>query len=233
LFKNKGYNTQFVKVNCLDIGMAQMRKRILFFAWQDGPDELKFSFSKQPKMLQDVIYDIRHEQEGSQEFERDNQKYLIASRIKTRQKLCNVRGGVRAVLLGRYQRFSVVSVKNEKDVLVLLRSLRRKHRVRDFGDADPVPISLLQQEYGKGVSSILESLIKKGFVRKVEEFTYDLTMTFNGKYRRLAWDMPSPTVDTRFGSPVYFLHPEKNRGFTVREAARIQGFDDDFEFGIH
>ena len=73
-------------------------------------------------------------------------------------------------------------------------------------------------------------LIKKGFVRKSSKDTYDLTRTFNGKYRRLSWDTPSPTVDTRFGDPNYFLHPENNRGFSVREAARIQGFDDDFTF---
>ena len=42
---------------------------------------------------------------------------------------------------------------------------------------------------------------------------------------------PSTTVDTRFGNPIYFLHPEEDRGFTVREAARIQGFPDNFVFG--
>ncbi len=60
--------------------------------------------------------------------------------------------------------------------------------------------------------------------------THDLTGAFNGKYRRLSWDKPSNTVDTRFGSPTYFLHPEEQRGFTVREAARIQGFPDSFIF---
>jgi DNA (cytosine-5)-methyltransferase 1 len=37
-------------------------------------------------------------------------------------------------------------------------------------------------------------------------------------------------VDTRFGDPKLFLHPTEHRGFTVREAARIQGFPDQFKF---
>ena len=46
----------------------------------------------------------------------------------------------------------------------------------------------------------------------------------------MSWDKPSHTVDTRFGAPRYFLHPNEHRGFTVREAARIQGFPDDYVF---
>jgi DNA (cytosine-5)-methyltransferase 1 len=57
-----------------------------------------------------------------------------------------------------------------------------------------------------------------------------LSHTFNGKYRRLSYAHPSPAVDTRFGTPAYYLHPEEPRGFTAREAARIQGFPDSFFF---
>jgi DNA (cytosine-5)-methyltransferase 1 len=56
----------------------------------------------------------------------------------------------------------------------------------------------------------------------------DLTHTFNGKYRRLELGRPSLTVDTKFGDPRYFLHPTENRGFSVAEAAAIQGFPDWF-----
>ena len=51
------------------------------------------------------------------------------------------------------------------------------------------------------------------------------------KYRRLREDEPSPTVVAhlaRMGN--MFIHPRIPRGITVREAARIQSFSDDFVF---
>ena len=114
-------------------------------------------------------------------------------------------------------------------MLDIILQLRRRLRLREYGDADPVLISDISREYGRTSRALVYSLVRKGFVRRVEK-RYDLTHTFNGKFRRLSWDQPSPTVDTRFGSPRYFLHPDEDRGFTVREAARIQGFPDKFLF---
>lgn len=47
---------------------------------------------------------------------------------------------------------------------------------------------------------------------------------------RLHWDKPSVTIRTEFYKPEKgrYLHPEENRAITHREAARLQGFPDDF-----
>lgn len=48
---------------------------------------------------------------------------------------------------------------------------------------------------------------------------------------RLSWDMQSPTqVAGGIRSQFQFGHPEKNRGLTIRERARIQSFPDDYIF---
>ncbi len=49
---------------------------------------------------------------------------------------------------------------------------------------------------------------------------------------RLWWDRPSVTIRTEFYKPEKgrYLHPVENRPITHREAARLQGFDDDFLF---
>lgn len=51
-------------------------------------------------------------------------------------------------------------------------------------------------------------------------------------YSRMWWDKPAPTLTTQCISPSSgrFIHPSQNRGITVREAARIQTFPDDYEF---
>lgn len=47
---------------------------------------------------------------------------------------------------------------------------------------------------------------------------------------RLEWDRPSVTIRTEFFKPEKgrYLHPEENRALTHLEAARIQGFPDDY-----
>lgn len=55
---------------------------------------------------------------------------------------------------------------------------------------------------------------------------------YGSAYRRLAWDEPSLTITTwvyHVGSG-RFAHPTADRGITMREAARLQTFDDQFVF---
>lgn len=153
----------------------------------------------------------------------------IARHIKPGQKLCNVRGGPRSVHTWEIPEVFGRTTEEERQILNILLRLRRRSRVRSVGDADPVMCSAISAEFGKSANTLLLGLIKKGFVRRIGS-RYDLRHTFNGKFRRLRWDEPSPTVHTRFGDPKYFLHPDQERGFTVREAARIQGFPDSFTF---
>lgn len=51
-------------------------------------------------------------------------------------------------------------------------------------------------------------------------------------FGRLWWDRPSVTIRTEFFKPEKgrYLHPEKHRPITHREAARIMSFPDDFVF---
>ena len=55
---------------------------------------------------------------------------------------------------------------------------------------------------------------------------------YSGTWTRMIKDEVSVTITTRFDTPSSgkFTHPYLNRAITVREAARIQSFPDDFHF---
>jgi DNA (cytosine-5)-methyltransferase 1 len=70
---------------------------------------------------------------------------------------------------------------------------------------------------GKNISSIPKHLISSGF---------------SSCYSRLDADAPAVTITVNFVHPASnrCIHPEQDRALTPREGARIQSFDDDFEF---
>ena len=56
--------------------------------------------------------------------------------------------------------------------------------------------------------------------------------SYPGVYARMSWDEPSPTVTTQcygYGSG-RFGHPEQNRAISLREAAILQSFPDEYKF---
>ncbi|MCU5529344.1 DNA cytosine methyltransferase [Bacillus cereus] len=55
---------------------------------------------------------------------------------------------------------------------------------------------------------------------------------YSGTWSRMIEDEPAVTITTRFDTPSSgrFTHPFLNRAITVREAARLQSFPDDFVF---
>ena len=54
---------------------------------------------------------------------------------------------------------------------------------------------------------------------------------FNDKYNRLTWNGLSRTITAHLAKDGYwYIHPSQHRTLSVREAARIQTFPDDFRF---
>lgn len=79
---------------------------------------------------------------------------------------------------------------------------------------------------------IFETLDQGGKYRDlpVEMMRYR-TDIFNDKYKRLIWDEPSWTLTAHMRKDgLAYIHPLQNRSISVREAARIQSFPDDFVF---
>jgi len=76
------------------------------------------------------------------------------------------------------------------------------------------------------------SLIPKGKGKEVLPAHHRTKSIYSGTWTRLKEDSQAATITTRFDTPSsgLFTHPILNRCLTVREAARIQSFSDDFIF---
>ena len=225
-----GYTVDFLSCSATDFGLAQLRKRVFLVAWR-GKKNISLKLPKLPPItLRQALNNIENLPNQESYIPITDPTILkLVSYIQPGQKLCNVRGGSNAIQTWNIPEiFGEVTTK-EREILNLISSLRRKIRIRNFGDADPVSYQDIQANATFKINGSLDDLINKGFLRVVGK-KYDIKNAYNGLYKRLEWNKCSMTVDTRFGNPRYFLHPEENRGFTVREAARIQGFRDDFIF---
>ncbi|MFY0676741.1 MAG: DNA cytosine methyltransferase [Neptuniibacter sp.] len=225
-----GYKTQTFLIDARKAGVPQSRKRAILIAYQPFLELPTLIPSKTKLSLLEAISNIscKHNHKPKV-LAKDSNEHSIASKIQPGQKLCNVRGGSASVHTWEIpSAFGPVTLE-EKEVLIALMRLRRRIRVRDFGDADPVEPHHLFKEISRDAKSDVSSLIQKGYIKHVGD-KLELKHTFNGKYRRADPDGSSFTVDTRFGDPKCFLHPIEHRGFSVREAARIQTFPDNYLF---
>ena len=226
----QNYRATEIKCDATKMHVPQIRTRMMIFAWTTTYDRA-IDFRKiQGGTLRDAIAQIDGVPNHDPILLNPHSKAgKIARRIGPNQKLSDVRSSDRSIHTWEIPEVFGRTNKQERILLEALLRRRRQKRPRSFGDADPVTAHALRSYLGRPVVPTLRNLIAKGYVRRVGS-SYDLARTFNGKFRRLCWDLPSLTVDTKFGDPHYFLHPKEDRTFTVREAARIQTFPDTFVF---
>lgn len=156
----------------------------------------------------------------------------IISKIGTGQKLCNVRHSPTSVYTWEIpEAFGEVSERQLK-VLECISRNRRLKRYGSIPNGNPLPVD----EIARLIQFVpdsheIEDLLEKGYLKeKNSGFDLKGAMFCSGLFKRPLWDAPAPTVLTNFNNPRYFLHPEENRPFSLRECARLQTFPDSFLF---
>jgi site-specific DNA-cytosine methylase len=89
------------------------------------------------------------------------------------------------------------------------------------------PLIAKAEKSAKNSKAAIEALIERGLIN-----TKFFKEYYWSAYTRLAWDKPALTItaNANFLGSGRFTHPSEDRGITMREAARLQSFEDDFKF---
>ena len=225
-----GFEIEDQVFDMAEFGVPQKRRRRFLFATKNGLSISLNPVAVGPSLLEAISGVEKQRNHDYSYFKKDSRDMIIASSIKMGQKLSNVRVGERYVPTWDIPEVFGKTTKQEKDILRFIQRMRRRNRRRDFGDADPVSLKVIEEFFQAATMKLLDGLIRKGYVRDCGDGYYDLKNTYNGRYHKLDKDSPSVTVDSYFGDPRYFIHPIENRGFSVREAARLQTFPDNYVF---
>lgn len=101
------------------------------------------------------------------------------------------------------------------------------------------PLHDITENRSEKVKKLISMIPKDGGSRTDLGEEYQLechkkTNGFRDVYGRMAWNKPSPTITGGCNSPSKgrFLHPEENRGITLREAALLQTFPQGYKFSF-
>lgn len=104
----------------------------------------------------------------------------------------------------------------------------------DPGDVDPLDSMHRCAAHRRSTVDVIRAVMPDGGSRPrgIGPKSLDRVKGFYDVYGRLRWDRPSITITHYARNPASgrFVHPEQHRGLTMREAARLQGFPDSFEF---
>lgn len=235
LEKDLGYKVEVAVVNCADYGVPQLRERAIFIASSIGtpsmppkthcdPKDTKFleTMGLKPWVtVEDAIRDLPPAPLG----------------------VDSLGGGA----LGLYENSPSIYAKTMRSS----KAFPYNHLTRSYKQQ---VLNIIEQmrpgQTWDAESARMRSEYEIAIMRKVEaeKISYALARSkleasgainaafyrdyYWSAYTRLAWGAPALTItaNANFLGSGRFSHPSELRGITMREAARLQSFDDDFRF---
>ncbi|MER2096030.1 MAG: DNA cytosine methyltransferase [Pseudomonas qingdaonensis] len=234
LERDLGYKVEVAVLNCADYGVPQLRERAVFIASSIGSASMPSPSHCDPSnerllregrspwvTVADAISDLpmpsnAEDALGGQEL----QLYGEMPSPYAQQ--------MRSAVEFPYNHITRPYRKSVLDIIKEMRPgktwdaeserMRRKSakKIQEFSKASRLSLEAAQAELER--SGVINPVFYKDY--------------YWSAYSRLAWDSPSLTItaNANFLGSGRFTHPTEMRGITMREAARLQSFDDDFRF---
>jgi DNA (cytosine-5)-methyltransferase 1 len=235
LEKELGYSVSIAILNSADFGVPQLRERAIFIASSIGSSSLPKATHTDPKLITrgqeslapwvtvgDAIRDLPPPTRTKDEFGGKDLNLYLKNFDSQFSRSMKTGTSFPYNHLTRTYKDSVLSIINEM-------------RPGKTWDTESMRMQAKYQRLINKVSN--ESGLSEEETRFSLEMSGKINPSFFKKYywsayTRLTWEAPALTItaNANFLGSGRFTHPEMPRGITMREAARLQSFDDDFKF---
>jgi DNA (cytosine-5)-methyltransferase 1 len=232
LERDLGYKVEVAVINCADYGVPQLRERAVFIASSIGAASFPAKTHGDPSdaklmaaglrpwvTVQDAIGDLPAPSASDDIlggdlldlYGDDPSAYALSMRTS------------------KTFPYNHVTRSYKKSVLDIVREMRP-------GQTWDAESARMQAKYERAVAKLAKAkglsnesahteLLRSGVINPTFYKDY-----YWSAYTRLAWEAPALTItaNANFLGSGRFTHPTELRGITMREAARLQSFDDDF-----
>lgn len=215
-----GYKTLEPQIlNAADYGVPQNRRRVIFIGYKEGykAPEYPSPFLKRVSVKEAIgdLCDIFPKSDYAKESKRGRTPDIHGHPVFADTLTNHEFPKQKDLVLERF------SLYKEGETTAMLRK-RIMEKGIDLSDC-PALVAWCSQKLRKGEEEIVEGFRSGGG----DKNALDVLLTKKNIRKRLSMDAPAATVLTIADD---YIHPVKNRTFSVRELARLQSFDDSFVF---
>lgn len=205
------FDSKMNVLNSANYGVPQIRKRVIIIGVRKNIDI-------EPEEMYSDIIKTHYDPEMTDEEKKGLKKYVtVRDAISELPKLRPGQGESAILFESKRDNEFLKKIRAEKDKIL------KDHVARKHNDKDIERYTVMSENHWT-FQQLLENR---------PDLNHEKPRVFGNSYTVQWWDYPSKTIIAHlYKDGNQFIHPDSSQGrtFTVREAARIQSFPDDFAF---